>query len=174
MKKIIPHFFRVVPQTIALLCLSIAAFAQTAVTGKVTDSKDGSPAVGVTVTVKGTRTATKTGTDGTFTITAAPTATLLFTSVSFNSVEVAVAGKTSLDVRLVQSNQQLNEVVVIGYGTTRKKDLTGVVNVVTSKDFQKGNITTPEQMIAGKVPGVAITSNSLDREVLFVSAEVLL
>jgi TonB-linked SusC/RagA family outer membrane protein len=159
MKKIIPHFFRIVPQTIALLCLSIAAFAQTAVTGKVSDSKDGSPAVGVTVTVKGTRTATKTAADGGFTITAAPTATLLFTSVSFNSMEVAVGGKTSLDVKLVQNNQQLNEVVVIGYGTTRKKDLTGVVNVVTAKDFQKGNITTPEQMIAGKVPGVAITSN---------------
>jgi TonB-linked SusC/RagA family outer membrane protein len=159
MKKIIPHFFRIVPQTIAMLCLSIAAFAQTAVTGRVTDSKDGSPAVGVTITVKGTTTATKTSADGTFKINAASNATLIFTSVSFNSVEVAIAGRSSVDVKLVQSNQQLNEVVVIGYGTTRKKDLTGVVNVVTAKDFQKGNITTPEQMIAGKVPGVAITSN---------------
>jgi len=159
MKKIIPHFFRVVLQTIAMLCLSIAAFAQTAVTGRVTDSKDGSPAVGVTVTVKGTTTATTTAADGTFRINAASNATLVFTSVSFNSVEVVLAGRSSVDVKMVQNNQQLNEVVVIGYGTARKKDLTGTVNVVTAKDFQKGNITTPEQMIAGKVPGVSITSN---------------
>jgi len=60
---------------------------------------------------------------------------------------------------MVQINQQLNEVVVVGYGTTRKKDLTGSVATVSAKDFQKGNITTPEQMISGKVPGVSITSN---------------
>jgi iron complex outermembrane receptor protein len=72
---------------------------------------------------------------------------------------VSIAGKSVVDVGLVQVNQQLNEVVVTGYGTTRKKDLTGSVNVVTAKDFQRGNITTPEQMIAGKVPGVSVISN---------------
>jgi TonB-dependent starch-binding outer membrane protein SusC len=159
MRKFTKQFYRIFMQTIAMVLLSAVAFAQTAVSGKVTDSKDGSPVAGATVTVKGAKVATKTGADGTFTINVPANATLVITSVGFGSREVAVGGKTSLDVGLVQINQQLNEVVVVGYGTTRKKDLTGSVNVVTAKDFQKGNITTPEQMIAGKVPGVAITSN---------------
>jgi TonB-dependent starch-binding outer membrane protein SusC len=159
MRKFTKQFYRIFMQTIAMVLLSAVAFAQTAVSGKVTDSKDGSPVAGATVTVKGAKVATKTGADGTFTINVPANAALVITSVGFGSQEVAVGGKTSLEVGLVQINQQLNEVVVVGYGTTRKKDLTGSVNVVTAKDFQKGNITTPEQMIAGKVPGVAITSN---------------
>ncbi len=143
----------------SLLLLSFTALAQNAITGKVTDSKDGTPVAGVTVTVKGTRIATQTAPNGSFKISAAADAVLLFTSVGYTTQEVPVAGKTSVEVSLVQGNQQLNEVVVVGYGTTRKKDLTGSVNVITSKDFQKGNITTPEQMISGKVAGVAITSN---------------
>src|SRR6202040_3198462 len=63
-------------------------------------------------------------------------------------------------VSLTAGSSSLNEIVVIGYGTTRKKDLTGAVVVISEKDFQKGLITTPEQMIAGKVPGVSIISNS--------------
>jgi iron complex outermembrane receptor protein len=159
MKKVIPNFLRIIPQTIALLCLSVVAFAQTAVTGKVTDSKDGTPIPGVTVQVKGATAATRTAADGTFKINVPTDGVLVFTSVGFARQEITVAGKASVTVSMVQTNQQLNEVVVVGYGTTRKKDLTGTVNVVTAKDFQKGNITTPEQMIAGKVPGIAITSN---------------
>jgi len=159
MKKVIQNFLRIIPQTIALLCLSVVAFAQTAVTGKVTDSKDGTPLPGVTVQVKGATTATRTGADGTFKISVPADGVLVFTSVGFGRQEVTVAGKASVEVSMVQTNQQLNEVVVVGYGTTRKKDLTGSVATVTAKDFQKGNITTPEQMISGKVPGVAITSN---------------
>ena len=64
-----------------------------------------------------------------------------------------------MDVALVINNTSLGEVVVIGYGTSRKKDLTGSITTVSSKDFQKGNITTPEQLIAGKVAGVSIISN---------------
>lgn len=155
MRKI-PKFLLV---SFSLLLFSISALAQNVITGKVTDAKDGSPAAGVTVTVKGTTTATQTATDGSFKINAPANAVLVFTSVSFVTQEVSIAGKVSVDVSLVQGNQQLNEVVVIGYGTTRKKDLTGSINLVTAKDFQKGNITTPEQMIAGKVPGVSIVSN---------------
>lgn len=155
MRKI-PKFLLV---SFSFLLFSITALAQNVITGKVTDTKDGSPAAGVTVTVKGTRTATQTATDGSFKINAPANAVLVFTSVSFVTQEVSIAGKASIDVSMVQGNQQLNEVVVIGYGTTRKKDLTGSINLVTAKDFQKGNITTPEQMIAGKVPGVSIVSN---------------
>ena len=122
----------------SLLMLSLTALAQNAITGKVTDSKDGSPVAGVTVTVKGTRIATQTVSDGSFKISAPANAVLILTSVGYTTQEVNVAGKTSVEVRLVQGNQVLNEVVVVGYGTTRKKDLTGSVNVITAKDFQKG------------------------------------
>jgi TonB-dependent starch-binding outer membrane protein SusC len=159
MKKLSRNSYRIFTQTIALLLLSFISYAQTSVSGKVTDSKDGAPASGVTVMVKGTNTVTTTATDGTFKINVPANGVLVFSSVGYTLQEVSTTGKTSINVALVQLNQQLNEVVIVGYGTTRKKDLTGVVNVVTAKDFQKGNITTPEQMIAGKVPGVSITSN---------------
>ncbi|GAB2838760.1 SusC/RagA family TonB-linked outer membrane protein [Ferruginibacter profundus] len=158
MKKIIPHFLRIIPQTIALLCLSVVAFAQTAVTGKVTDSKDGTPVSGVTVAVKGTTTATKTAADGTFKINAASTATLMFTSVGFAALEVPVAGKTSLEISLVQADQRLNEVVVVAYGTKRRGDLTGSVTAISAKDFQKGNINSSEQLLVGKVAGLEVTT----------------
>lgn len=144
-----------------LALITQVSFAQTrVVTGKVTDSKDGAAMQGVTVSVKGTKTAVTTGSDGTYKITVPDGAsTLVYSSVGFTPQEFAVDGKTSVDVVLAANNTQLGEVVVIGYGSARKKDLTGSVTLVTAKDFQKGNITTPEQLIAGKVAGVQITSN---------------
>jgi TonB-dependent starch-binding outer membrane protein SusC len=145
-------------QTIAMVLLSAVAFAQTAVSGKVTDSKDGSAVAGATVAVKGAKVATTTAADGTFTISVPANATLIITSVGFGSREVAVTGKTLLDISLVQSNQQLNEVVVVAYGTKRRGDLTGSVTSVSAKDFQKGNIASSEQLLVGKVAGLEVTT----------------
>lgn len=144
-----------------LLCFSIATFAQDkTVTGKVTDSKDGSPVVAASVLVKGTKIGTSTNADGSFTLKVPASATTLFiSSVGFGTQEVAI-GNTPLSISLQATNNNLNEVVVIGYGTARKKDVTGSVAVVTAKDFNKGAITTPEQLITGKVAGVQVTSNS--------------
>lgn len=144
---------------ISFAFFAFAANAQNTVTGKVTDSKDGSGLSGVTVLLKGSKTAAQTDANGNYSISVPANATLIFSSVSYSGREVAVRSQTNLDISLMASNQQLNEVVVIGYGTSRKKDLTGAVATVTAKDFQKGNITTPEQMIAGKVAGVSIISN---------------
>ena len=132
--------------------------AQNVVTGKVTDSKDGTPVQGVTVAVKGTQVGTQTGADGSYRLTAPAGATLVFSSVGFTTQEVA-AGSNSVDIQFESIGQQLNEVVVVGYGTARKKDLTGSMTAISSKDFLKGAITTPEQLILGKVAGVNITSN---------------
>lgn len=154
MRKV-PRIFLVV---FSSMLLSIAAMAQNAVTGKVTDSKDGSPVSGVTVSVKGTTAATQTATDGTFKINVPNNATLVFTSVGFVTQQVAVAGKTVIDVSFVQANQQLNEVVVVAYGSRRRGDLTGAVTSVTTKDFQKGNIASSEQLLVGKVPGLEVTT----------------
>lgn len=141
-----------------LLAFSPAAFAQNVVTGKVTDSKDGTPVAGVTVTVKGSKTVTQTAADGTFKINAPGTATLVFTSVGFATYESAVDGKPSVDVSMVQVNQQLNEVVVVAYGTKRKGDLTGSVTSISAKDFQKGVVNSSEQLLQGKVAGLEVTT----------------
>ena len=138
--------------------LSVTSFAQTSVTGTVTDSKDGTPVAGVTVSVKGTKNSVKTDANGAYTITAATNAPVLtFTSVGFTSQQVTAANG-SASVKLVQSDTQLQDVVVVAYGTKRKGDLTGAVTSVSAKDFQKGNIASPEQLLQGKVAGLQITS----------------
>ena len=142
----------------AVLLLSLTVFSQNTVTGKVANSKDGTPVAGVTVTVKGAKTATQTTADGTFKINTTSSATLVFSSIGFLQQEVAVNGQSTVDVSLVQGNLQLDEVVVVAYGIKRKGDLTGAVTQVTTKDFQKGNINSSEQLLQGKVAGLQITS----------------
>ena len=142
-----------------LLFLAFQTNAQEqTVSGKVTDST-GAPVANASVTVKGSKNGTQTNSQGMFTI-KMPSATskLNISSVGFASQEVGTAGG-NVSVSLKATPTTLNEVVVIGYGTARKKDLTGAVATVSEKDFQKGNITSPEQMIAGKVAGVQITSS---------------
>lgn len=125
----------------------------------VTDVRDGSPLQGVTVQPKGGGPGTATAKDGSFHLVVdAGVQTLVFSSIGFGVREMPV-GEGPLRVSLTATNAALNEIVVIGYGTARKKDLTGAVATISEKDFQKGSITTPEQMIAGKVPGVSIISN---------------
>ena len=146
----------------SLLLVAQVAFSQgKVITGKVTDSKDGSPLGGVSVIGKGSTTGTQTAPDGTFHISVASSVTsLLFSSVGYVTQEVSIVGKTDVSVSLVLVNSSLSEVVVIGYGTARKKDLTGSVATVSAKDFQTGVITTPEQLVAGKIAGVSIISNN--------------
>ncbi|MEI7472410.1 MAG: TonB-dependent receptor [Chitinophagaceae bacterium] len=158
MRKSTTKLRKVLSVTFALMLFSTIAWSQTVVTGKVTDSKDGAPVSGVTVNVKGTKVSAQTATDGTYKLTApAGATTLVFTSVGFAPQQVPVGA--SVDISFVQTSTQLNDVVVIGYGSARKKDLTGSVTSISAKDFQKGNIQTPDQLIAGKVAGVSITSN---------------
>jgi iron complex outermembrane receptor protein len=145
-----------------LLLLHSALQAQKrVVSGKVTDAKDGSPLQGVSVLPKGSHSGgTVTGQNGTFSIQLdAGVRTLVFSYVGYTIQEMP-PGNGPVTVSLVATTSNLNEIVVIGYGTARKKDLTGAIATVSEKDFQKGSITTPEQMIAGKVPGVSVISNS--------------
>jgi len=140
------------------LMICLPALAQDKiVTGKVTDSKDGSALANATVSVKGTSIATQTGTDGTFKIKVPSSATtLVISSIGFGNVEAAI-GNGNIQVKLTSTSAVLGEVVVIGYGTARKKELTGSISTVSSKDFQEGSITSAEQLIQGKVAGVSIT-----------------
>ena len=145
-----------------LLLVSSTVHAQTrTVSGKVTDAKDGSPIPGVTVLPKGalSKAGVVTGNDGSFRISIdRRVTTLVFSSVGFGIKEAPV-GEGVMAISLAATSSGLNEIVVIGYGTVKKKDLTGAIATVSEKDFQKGDITTPEQMIAGKVAGVSIVSN---------------
>src|SRR5688572_28540251 len=144
-----------------LLTVSQISFPQgnKTVTGKVTDQSTGVGVPGVTVSGKGSSAASQTTNDGSFNISVPNTVTILvFSSVGYASQEVPINGLTTVDVALVVVNATMNEVVVTGYGSVRRKDLTGSIATITSKDFNKGPITTPEQLIAGKVAGVQIVS----------------
>jgi iron complex outermembrane receptor protein len=150
----------VLPAILVLLAQTV--FAQKVITGKVADSKDGSPVAGASVTPKGGSGGTTTGTDGTFRITVPDNATTLVISyIGYASQEVSISGKTSVDVNIVATGgANMNEVVVIGYGTARKKDLTGSVVTVTQKDFNQGPTTSPQQLIQGKVAGLEVTNTN--------------
>jgi iron complex outermembrane receptor protein len=154
-----------IKKTLVVLLFAIIGISASAqdrtVTGKVTDEKNGAPLVAASVAVKGTNKGTTTAADGTFSINVASNqTTLVVTFLNYATKEVQIAGKNSINVALSQSADQLSEVVVIGYGSVRKKDLTGSVATISSKDFNTGAITTPEQLIAGKVAGVSIISNN--------------
>lgn len=143
-----------------VLLLSLISYSQDRViTGKVTDAKDGAGVAGVTVSVKGTTKGSSTTADGSFSVSVPASATaLVFSSVGYTTQEVSVEGKTTVNVSLVVNNTALGEIVVVAYGTRRKTDLTGAVTSVTSRDFQKGNINSSEQLLVGKVAGLQITT----------------
>jgi iron complex outermembrane receptor protein len=99
-------------------------------------------------------------TDGTgsFTLTVAPTATLVVSYVGYTPQEIPVNNQTSFKIVMEVANQRLQEVVVIGYGTTTRKDATGSVAALASKDFNKGSVSSPQELMVGKIPGVQITN----------------
>lgn len=148
-----------------LLIISFSFFQisfaqQKVITGTVTD-KSGVGIQGVSVQAKGSRTGAQTGADGTYSLSVNPNSkTLVFTSVGFGVQEVSINDRSAIDITLETTSQDLNAVVVVGYGTTRKKDVTGAIASIKAKDFNQGIITAPDQLLQGKVPGLEITSNS--------------
>jgi iron complex outermembrane receptor protein len=141
---------------IAILITGICYGRQKTVSGRVTDAAS-TPLPGVTVSVKSKTVSTTTDANGEFRIAAAAGDVLVFTSIGYLNFEETIGGADVVQISLRTERASLNEVVVVGYGTTRKKDLTGSVATVSSRDFQKGLITSPEQLFAGKVAGVQIT-----------------
>lgn len=131
------------------------------VTGHVSDNAGASMA-GVGVALKGTTRGVVTNAEGNYSIADVPAdGTLIFSFVGYATKEVNIEGKTVINVTLIEKVTGLNEVVVIGYGTATKNDLTGSVSNITSKHFNKTLLTlSPEQLIQGKVPGMQLTNNS--------------
>ncbi|MEZ4779709.1 MAG: SusC/RagA family TonB-linked outer membrane protein [Flavobacteriaceae bacterium] len=135
------------------------AFAQITVGGNVSDANG--PVPGVNVIVKGTSNGAQTDFDGNYSLNDVATdAVLVYSYIGYVTQEVAVGGRTSINVTLQEDIESLAEVVVIGYGTTTVKDATGAVTAVTSEDFNQGVISSPEQLIQGKTAGVQITQTS--------------
>ncbi|ADB41037.1 SusC/RagA family TonB-linked outer membrane protein [Spirosoma linguale] len=146
---------------VLLLLSNSAAWAQErTVTGKVTDPT-GSVLPGVSIQVKGTQRGTNTNGEGVYTLTNVPdNATLVLSFIGYTTQEVAVGNRTTVDVQLADDTKALQEVVVVGYGTQRAKDVTGSVATIGPKDFNKGVIASPEQLLQGRVAGVQITPAS--------------
>ncbi len=143
--------------TVFLMFGAMMSFAQGQVTGKVTSSEDGSIVPGVNVLEKGTSNGTSSDADGNFTMKVGANATLIFTFVGYTSQEVVVGTQTTINVALVSDVTSLSEVVVVGYGTQEKKEVTSAVTSVSSKDFNKGTVNDPAQLLQGRVAGLSIT-----------------
>lgn len=144
------------------LFLPVLGHAQTAreVTGKVTDNT-GTGLPGVTVLVTGTSIGASTGADGDFRLQVPATATSLTVSfVGYAKQTVDITGRNTVTIALKDDAQALGDVVVVGYGTARKEDLTGAVSTLSTKDFNKGTFTSPDQLLQGRTSGVQITQNS--------------
>ncbi len=143
---------------IAFILASIPAFAQSQVSGTVFD-EEGEPVIGASVRVKGTQLGIGTDVDGKFTIDNAFGKTLIVSYIGYKTQEVK-ADKTTLTITLKTDNQLLDEVVVVGYGTMQRKDLTGSISTVQAKDLNVGSYTDPGQLLQGKVPGLVVVQNS--------------
>jgi len=137
----------------------LPSFSQQTVKGKITDDKN-IPIAGASVQVKNTLRGTFSDIDGGYVIVAASNDTLVFSMLSMATQKIPVAGKTIIDVKLLEESKALGEVVVIGYGTVKKSDLTGSVSTVKSLDLTKITSLNPEQGLQGKVTGVQVTSTS--------------
>lgn len=133
--------------------------AEETVKGKVQDDK-GNALPGASVALKGTNRGVTTNSEGEFSINIPNgQAVLVVSFIGFNSQEIALANRTNINVVLVEDLKTLTEVVVIGYGSQKKKDLTGSIATINAEDFNRGNISSPDQLLTGKVAGVQITSN---------------
>ena len=139
-------------------CLQLAAQTRT-IQGEVTDAQNGEALIGATVMVEGEKGGTVTDFDGNFKLQVTSSAKKVKISY-IGYIDKVVAISDNMKVKLEPESQSLGDVVVIGYGTARKSDLTGSVATVNSKDFNKGLVSSPEQLINGKVSGVQIMSNS--------------
>lgn len=157
--RIIRKNLNVLMLILSLLAANIAMAQQMALSGKITDSSSGESLPGVSIVVKGTTNGTVSDMDGNFTLKVNKGETVQFSYVGYKQQEIVVENQQNLTVSMAPDVSQLEEVVVVAYGTRRRTDLTGSVTAVSEKDFQQGNIASSEQLLMGKVPGLQITTS---------------
>lgn len=145
---------------IAALFIATAASAQTwEVKGTVTDAT-GEPLIGASVIVKGTSQGVSTDIDGQYTLQARQDATIVFSYVGYNTREVKVDSRHKIDVTLDENNQVLDEVVVVGYGSLSKKELSSSIVQVDKNKFQLGGMNNAMEMLSGQVAGLNVSTTS--------------
>lgn len=127
--------------------------------GVITSAQDKLPLPGVNIMIKGTKTSTTTGFDGEYSIKASPNDVLVFSFIGYNKQEIVVGSQSNVSIVLKEESNSLNEVVVIGYGTQKKGDLTGSVSVVNMADAKKTVTYDPAKMLQGQVAGVTVQSS---------------
>ena len=143
-----------------IFCFMQSIAQQKTISGKVTDATTGLPVIGSSVSVKGSRVATQTDADGNFTLSVPNSAkTLIITSIGYESQDISITSQNQISVSLKTADSRLNEVVVVGYGTQKRKDLTGSVSSVTATQIAKVPVTTLDQALQGRAPGVQIINN---------------
>lgn len=162
MKHLFSYVGRMLLVSIFLFSGGLAFAQDLKISGKVTDASNGTPMIGVTVYVKGTTIGSATDFDGNFSINAKKESTLVFSSVGYTPQEVLVSNSTIINVQLKEETKQIDEVVVIGYGTQKKKDKTGAVANVKAAELNTGVLTDPIQGIQGKISGVMISKKGGD------------
>jgi TonB-dependent starch-binding outer membrane protein SusC len=154
---------------LALLVISIPAFSQNiTVKGKVTDSQTKETMIGLNVVIKGTVRGAVTDAEGNYTMTnCPPDAILVFSYVGYEQLEISVQGRTVVDAEIKPSSSMLDEIVVIGYGVARKKDITGSVSSVQGSDIAKIPVSTAAEALTGKMAGVQVvtTEGSPDADI---------
>ncbi|UBM59347.1 TonB-dependent receptor [Marinilongibacter aquaticus] len=144
-----------------ILLSTLSTWAQNHITGVVTDVSDGSPLIGVSVVEKGSSNGTLTDADGTYSIDASsPNAVLVYSYTGFQPQEITVGSQTKIDVVLDLSDNILSEVVVVGYGTRKKSDLTGSISQISAKDYKDQPIVRMENALQGRASGVTVTRAS--------------
>jgi TonB-linked SusC/RagA family outer membrane protein len=143
--------------TLILLLGINASFAQQrTISGTVTDGTTGETLPGASVKVKGTSRGATTDLDGNFKVEATANDVLVVSFIGYATQEIEIGNKTSFDIQMGLDVSQLSEVVVVGYGTQEEKDVTGVVSTVNEKEFNQGQIASPERLITGKIAGVNV------------------
>ncbi|MDA3878921.1 MAG: TonB-dependent receptor [Prolixibacteraceae bacterium] len=142
----------------SLLCITGFAQGQT-VSGKVTDSS-GEPLIGVNVTIPGTTTGVTTNIDGNYSLSVPADSRLQYSFIGYVTQTVNVGAQSTIDIILVEQSLDIDEVVVVGYGTMKKADLTGSVSSIDPESLVKKGTSTMMESLQGQVPGVAITQNS--------------
>ena len=142
-----------------LIILPATLMAQSTVTGSVTDKANAMPLPGVNVIIKGTSRGTSTDFDGKYSIELSEGEVLMFSYVGYTTQEIKFTGQSTIDVAIEEDAAQLDEVVLIGYGSTTKQDATGAVEKVGDEEFNRGAIVAPQQLISGKAAGVRVTSS---------------
>lgn len=143
---------------LSLLFINVAFAQNITVKGKVSDGQDQTTLPAVSVMIKGSTTGIQTDVNGNYSISAPGNATLVFTYIGYTTQEVPVNNRTAINVSLASSSQQLEQVVVVGYGTQRKVDVTGSVATVKGEDIAKQASTNPVSALQGKVAGVSVTN----------------